>query len=195
MDLREANRGASRFRLPGSGTVIVLIAFLLGAATRPAEWAQPLAVAGVPNLFRVADHLYRSAQPTAAGMKNLEELGIRRVINLRAFHSDRGAVAGTGLLDEELSVKTWHIEDEDVVRVLRLVKDPAGGPYLIHCLHGADRTGTMIAMYRMVVQGWPREKAIDELVNGGYGFHSIWKNVLGYLRQVDPERIRSAVYR
>jgi protein tyrosine/serine phosphatase len=106
---------------------------------------------------------------------------------------DRDETAGTGLLDEELSVKTWHLEDDDVVRVLRILNDPARGPILVHCQHGADRTGTMIAMYRMIVQGWSREQAVDELVNGGYGFHPLWRNVLAYLRGVDLEKIRAAV--
>ncbi|HEY5999195.1 MAG TPA: tyrosine-protein phosphatase [bacterium] len=174
--------------------VVLAAAALMGAAApRPAEWAQPIAREGVPNLFKVTDTLYRSAQPTAAGMKSVEALGVRTVINLRAFHSDAKEVEGTALLNEELSVKTWHLEDEDVVRVLRLLRDPARGPYLVHCQHGADRTGTMIAMYRMVVQGWPREKAIDELVNGGYGFHPVWRNILAYLGQVDVGKIRAAV--
>jgi protein tyrosine/serine phosphatase len=177
--------------------VVAALALVLAAAApqRPAEWAQPVALDGVPNLHRVTDTLYRSAQPTASGMRNLEALGVRRVVNLRAFHSDRDATAGTGLLDEELSVKTWHIEDEDVVRALRLLRDPAAGPTLVHCLHGADRTGTVIAMYRMVLQGWPREKAIAELVGGGYGFHTVWTNILAYLQQVDVARIRAAVER
>lgn len=195
MDLRHPGGRcpASPRRRFGVVLAALAVVFSVGAAPRPAEWAQPVRLDGVPNLFRVTDRLYRSAQPTPQGMKNLETLGIRAVVNLRAFHTDRGAVAGTGLLDEELSVKTWHIEDEDVVRVLRLVKEPTGGPYLIHCQHGADRTGTMVAMYRMVVQGWSREKAIDELVNGGYGFHPVWKNILGYLRKVDVDKIRAAV--
>ena len=167
--------------------------FFIGATSRPAEWAQPISQEGVPNLFKVTDHLYRSAQPSAAGMKNLESIGIRTVINLRAFHSDHAEVAGTALLNEELSVKTWHLEDEDVARVLRMLKDTARGPYLVHCQHGADRTGTMIAMYRIIFQGWSKEKAIDELVNGGYGFHPIWKNILEYVQNVDVEKIRAAV--
>jgi protein tyrosine/serine phosphatase len=179
-------------RLAAAGAALAL----LGAATpRPADWAQPVALEGAPNLHRVTDTLYRSAQPTAPGMENLRALGIRTVVNLRAFHSDRGTTGAAGLLDEELSVKTWHLEDEDVVRVLRIVKDPAGAPYLIHCLHGADRTGTMVALYRMVIQGWSRERAIDELVNGGFGFHSVWRNVLAYLERVDVDRIRAAVDR
>ncbi len=159
-------------------------------ANRPATWAAPVSVKGAPNLHKVNDGLYRSAQPTKEGMKNLERLGIRTVINLRAFHSDSDELKGTTLLNSELSIKTWHIEDEDVVKVLRILAHKENGPFLIHCQHGADRTGVMSAMYRIVVQGWSKEDAIDEMVNGGYGFHSVWSNVIDYVRKVDIDRIK-----
>ena len=60
----------------------------------------------------------------------------------------------------------------------------------MHCWHGSDRTGTVIAMYRMVVQGWSREDALDELVNGGYGYHTIYRNIPAYIRNVDIDSIR-----
>ena len=65
-------------------------------------------------------------------------MGIKTIINLRTFHSDADEMTGMGLLDEELSVKTWHIEDEDVIRVLRIIRQKENGPFLIHCQHGAD---------------------------------------------------------
>jgi protein tyrosine/serine phosphatase len=165
------------------------------AAARPPQWAAPLSLEGAPNLHRIDDSLYRSAQPTKEGMKNLEKLGIKTVINLRAFHSDKGNIEGTGLLNDELSVKTWHIEDEDVVRVLRIIRKKENGPFLIHCQHGADRTGVMSAMYRIVVQGWSKEDAIREMIEGGYGFHPVWKNIIAYIRNVDVEKIRREVMR
>ena len=51
----------------------------------------------------------------------------------------------------------------------------------------------MSAMYRMVEQGWTKQAAIDELVNGGYGFHPVWQNILQYLNQVDVASIRQQV--
>ena len=80
-----------------------------------------------------------------------------------------------------------------MIRVLRILKDPAKGPFLIHCLHGADRTGTMCAMYRLVVQGWSKDDAIKEMTEGGFGYHAMWGNLIRYLRNVDVERIREAV--
>jgi protein tyrosine/serine phosphatase len=126
-------------------------------------------------------------------MKNLKKFGIKTIINLRAFHSDTDEIIGTGLLDEELSVKTWHIEDEDVIRVLRIVREKENGPFLIHCQYGSDRAGVMSAMYRIVEQGWSKDEALEEMVYGGYGFHSMWLNIIHYVKNVDIEKIKRAL--
>ena len=175
--------------------IILIIASpaLAEELNRPFEWATPIKLPGVPNLHKMDDNLYRSAQPTKQGMKNLKQLGVRTIINLRAFHSDTAKVRGTGLLDEELSVKTWHIEDEDVIRVLRIIREKENGPFLIHCQHGADRTGVMSAMYRIVEQGWSKDEAIEEMVYGGYGFHSMWLNIIHYAKNVDIDKIKRAL--
>jgi len=164
-----------------------------GEPDRPPQWAVPMKVQGVSNLHKINDSLYRSAQPTEEGMKNLEKMGIKTIINLRAFHSDKNKLKGTGLLNNELSVKTWHIEDEDVIRVLKIISKKENGPFLIHCQHGADRTGVMSAMYRIVVQGWSKDEAISEMVDGGYGFHSVWSNIIEYVKDVDVERIKLGI--
>ena len=100
---------------------------------------------------------------------------------------------GTGLLNTALSVKTWHIEDKDVIRVLKIIRKKEDGPFLIHCQHGADRTGVMSAMYRIVVQGWSKDEAIKEMVDGNYGFHSVWSNIIEYVKDVDVERIKLGI--
>lgn len=97
------------------------------------------------------------------------------------------------MLDEELSVKTWHIGDEDVIRVLRTIRRRENGPFLMHCWKGADRLGVMVSMFRIVEQGWTKDEAIDEMVNGGYGFPAAWRNIIEYIKNVDVERIRKEV--
>lgn len=173
--------------------ILLLLAAILGAAERPATWAQPVAADGVHNLFRLTPGLYRCAQPDGPAMQQLEKMGIRTVINLRVLHNDHGELRGTALLNEELSVQPWHIEDEDVIRVLRLATDPAKAPVLIHCQHGSDRTGLMCAMYRIIVQGWSKTDAIQEMTDGGYGFWPGWTNIVRYINQVDAPVIRAAV--
>jgi protein tyrosine/serine phosphatase len=179
---------------------IVLFLLLSGlcqaqeVSPRPARWATKVEIPGVQNLFKITDYLYRSQQPSETGVRELKQrLGIKTVINLRAFHSDKTMVKNQGLLNEELSVKTWHIEDEDVVKVLSLLRKKENGPFLLHCQHGADRTGVMSAMFRIVEQGWTKEEAIDEMVLGGYGFHPIWTNIITYINHVDVKKILAAV--
>lgn len=177
-------------------TLILIIATILtstlpafGVTTnRPASWAVPIALEGVPNLHKVSDTLYRSAQPTATGMKNLEKLGIKTVINLRTFHSDRNALKGTGLQSEQLYMKAWHMEKEDAVRFLKIINDPERAPVLVLCQHGADRTGTLCAVYRIVIQGWTKQDAIEEMKKGGYGFHSIWRNLPAWITTVQNRK-------
>ena len=182
-------------------SLIKAISFLLifGPSARSAEsdrpmgWATPIQMQGAGNFYKVTDHLYRSEQPIEEGMENLKKMGIKTVINLRAFHSDLDEIKKTGLLNEELSVKTWHIEDEDVIRVLRIIRERENGPFLMHCWHGADRLGVMCAMFRIVEQGWTKDEAIQEMVEGGYGFHAVWSNIIEYVKNVDVERIRREV--
>ena len=81
-------RGARRSRRSAAGQAPPAV------AARPAQWAEPIALEGVPNLHRISPTLYRSEQPTALGMKNLEKLGIRTVINLRALQRRRGRGEG-----------------------------------------------------------------------------------------------------
>ena len=169
-----------------------------GAATpavpqRNPRWAEPISLEGVPNLHRISPGLYRSEQPTALGMKNLEKLGIRTVINLRFFNNDRKEVAGTLLRTERVKILTWDIDDQQVVEVMRMLRDPQNGPFLIHCQHGADRTGLMSAMYRILEQGWSVDDALAELTGGGYGYHSMWSNILKYVRSADIEKLRAAI--
>jgi protein tyrosine/serine phosphatase len=163
------------------------------ATTRPEHWAEPIMLEGVPNLHRISPMLYRSEQPTALGMKNLEKLGIRTVINLRYFNNDDKEVRGTSLRTERTKILTWRIGDKHVIEVMRMLKQSGNGPFLIHCQHGADRTGLMSAMYRVLEQGWTPSDALAELTDGGYGYHSMWKNIRRYLESVDVEKLRAAI--
>ncbi|HXH72977.1 MAG TPA: tyrosine-protein phosphatase [Mariprofundaceae bacterium] len=156
---------------------------------RPADWAMPVISDHLHNWYKVDDRVYRSEQPDAEGMADLEAMGIRRVLSLREFHGDAEAVSKTHLQSFRIPIDTWHITDDEVVQALRIIL-ASDAPILVHCWHGSDRTGTVIAMYRIVVQGWSRAAAIDELVHGGYHYHSMYGNIITYLEHVDIDAIR-----
>ena len=159
---------------------------------RDPRWATPLDEPGLPNLHRVSDQLYRGAQPTADGMARLHAMGVRTVVNLRSFHSDRDELGELPLGYEHITMKAWHAEDKELVRFLQIVADPARQPVFVHCQHGADRTGTMCAAYRVLVEGWSVEDAVEEMTQGGFGYHDIWDaTLLDYLRELDWDDIRA----
>ena len=153
-------------------------------------WATAIEKPGLGNLHKVSDALYRGAQPTAEGMRELERMGIRTVVNLRSFNSDRDELAGTSLAYEHIHMKAWHAEDEDLARFLRIVTDPARTPVFVHCQQGADRTGTVCAIYRIAIQGWTKDQAIEEMTGGGFGFHKVWGNLVDHIRNLDAGELR-----
>jgi protein tyrosine/serine phosphatase len=173
-----------------SALVGTLTAGAESTTNRPSAWAQPIEAKGVPNGYKVDDALYRSAQPTAEGMRNLKTMGIRTVVNLRSFHSDQDEIGNTDLARVHIHMKAWHPEEEDVVRFLRVVTNTNRTPVLVHCTQGSDRTGTMCAIYRVAVQGWTKNQAIREMTDGGFGFHEVWVNLPPWIRDLDIEAIR-----
>jgi protein tyrosine/serine phosphatase len=151
-----------------------------------------MAVPPLENFYKVDDRLYRGAQPDGAGMQALAELGVRNILNLREFHDDEKEAAKSPLTLFRVPMNAGRIKDEEVVAALRIIRN-AQGPIYVHCWHGSDRTGTVVAMYRMVFQGWSKAAAIDELVNGGYGYHAVYANIITYLEKVDLAAIRQQI--
>jgi len=123
-------------------------------------------------------------------MENLRKLGIHTVVNLRSFHSDREEIGADGLGYISIPMKAWHPEWEDAVRFLRVATDTSLAPVLVHCQHGADRTGTMVAVYRAAVQGWTKEAALREMTEGGFGYHRVWRDLPRWFRKLDLNRLR-----
>ena len=173
---------------------------------RPLNWAQPVGKTqlhqGLPNLFQVSPVLYRSAQPTAEGLNLLNQnlavsyglpKEIKTVVNLRNNEGDGALVVPTGVRYEQIPFDTWQVKEADVVRFLKIVRNPNNQPVLLHCKHGADRTGMMTAIYRIVEQGWRKQDAIAEMTQGGFGYHPIWSNLIRYIEHMDVVDIQRKV--
>jgi hypothetical protein len=169
----------------------------VGLHERPIRWAQPVTLPGppTPNLYQVAHNFYRSAQPDRSGFENVaRRLKIRTVISLRAYHSDKSLLSGLQIQSYDIKMHTWHIETEDVVAALRILRQSVQrGPTLLHCEHGADRTGLVTALYRVVYQNWCKKEALAEMEGGGFGYHDVWFNIPDYFMKTDIEQLRKAV--
>jgi protein tyrosine phosphatase (PTP) superfamily phosphohydrolase (DUF442 family) len=155
---------------------------------RDPRWAQPLPATRLRNFYKVSDDLYRGAQPDRQGFLELERLGIKTVVNLRLGASDKAMLEGTRIVPVEIPAEAWDLDDKEVETFLRVVTDKTKTPVFVHCSHGADRTGAMTAIYRIVIQGWSKDDAVAEMTRGGYGFHGLWENLPGYIRAIDIGR-------
>ncbi len=159
------------------------------AEGRKPAWAQPWSSQHLRNFHRVSDQLYRGAQPDRNGFLELQRLGIKTVVNLRLSSSDRDLLRGTSLVPVDIPAEPWDLEEADVRAFLAVVTDPARLPVFVHCSHGADRTGAMSAIYRVVVQGWDKEEAIREMTHGGFGYHTLWDNLPATIRKLDVQTL------
>jgi uncharacterized protein (TIGR01244 family) len=160
------------------------------AKTRPAHWATPLATSELRNAFAVEPNLLRSAQPDADGFKELERLGIKTVLNLRHDYDDVAGASRASLTFVKVPMRAWKFREDEVLEALRVPLDPANRPILVHCKRGADRTGGVIAMYRVVVQGWTKDEALREMKKGGFGYYPVWRSINSRILNVDVERVR-----
>ncbi len=135
---------------------------------------------GLRNVGRVAPGLYRGAQPEPEGYQTLKKMGIRTVINLRAFHSEKEAVTEAGLQSVEIPMNMLKkIDPEAVEQVVAAMAAPENQPVYVHCALGEDRTGTVVAVYRMSRQGWPLQAAFEEMQ--AFGFNDIWIHIRKFL--------------
>jgi hypothetical protein len=142
---------------------------------------------GVAYAAQVAPGLYRGGAPDEAGVEWLRSIGIRTVINLRHYHgtTEGERVRAAGMRYERIPLESSDApEPEQVARFLELVRDPTLGPTYVHCLHGVDRTGVMMAVYRLEVEGWERAEALAEMKH--FGPHKIWRDLRRFVREYEP---------
>jgi len=137
---------------------------------------------GLSNLGRVAPGVLRGAQPGKDGYATLKAMGVRTVIDMRTSASERKQVEAAGMRAVAVPIEMSREGLKEVVdRVVALMADPANQPVYVHCRHGQDRTGIVVAAYRMKQQGWSLADAEAEMQS--LGFNDIWVNFKKFIRQ------------
>lgn len=125
-------------------------------------------------------------------MQLAEKKGIKTIINLRNIIDDKQEIKGTNLVQVRIQLRAKTVTYADIVTVLTAI-ETSQKPALIHCLHGSDRTGCMVAAYQML-HGMDKEKAIEEFLDPSFGYNrKLFPNILELLQSIDVEQLREDV--
>jgi protein tyrosine/serine phosphatase len=134
---------------------------------------QRVQLRGLPNFGRVSKQLSRGAQPNASGFQELKKLGIDVVVNLRhestEISRERELVQAQGM--QYVSIPWRGSQNPDngqIAQFLELLHAKPDKHVFVHCQRGAERTGVMVACYRMSEEGWTAAKALTEMEQFGF---------------------------
>jgi protein tyrosine phosphatase (PTP) superfamily phosphohydrolase (DUF442 family) len=127
----------------------------------------------------VSERLFRGGQPHSGGIQRLAELGINTVVNLRGAstrtRSDEAEARSLGLHYFNVPLPVWGRPDEARVRrIIEVLTAPEGGRVFVHCKDGVDRTGMVIALYRILHEGWKTDDALVEAERRGMRRIQYW---------------------
>ena len=148
---------------------IVLVALL--AATPIVAHAAPT-VSGIPNFIQVNEHIFRGAQPEDGAWTQLAALGVKTVVDLRQVseHSttdEARAVEAAGMRYVSIPMNGWETPRPELVAQVVAMLEAPGDTVFVHCKQGKDRTGTVVAAYRISHDGWANARALDEAESNG----------------------------
>jgi protein tyrosine phosphatase (PTP) superfamily phosphohydrolase (DUF442 family) len=141
---------------------------LLGLALSfSGAFAAPASVPGVPRYVNINDVVARGGQPTSEGFRNLASAGFRTVVDLRErddrAKDEKKLVEALGMKYVNVPMKGMHTpSDKQISKALKALTSEKDGPVFVHCRRGADRTGVVVACYRIEHDGWSNRQALQE---------------------------------
>ena len=124
----------------------------------------------IPEFAEVTPALYRGAQPRKHGFEALAKIGIQIVVDLRGDRdNERAEVTSFGMQYVPMHWECSFPKDRIFADFLILIRKNPGKKIFVHCRVGDDRTGMMIAAYRMAEESWSPKQAMKEMTE--YGFN------------------------
>ncbi len=178
------NKGLSGFQfiLIAASSLLVQPSALLYGADTPA----------VGNFHQVDDHLFRGAEPSEGGLESLAKLGIKTIVDLEPGKTrsrkeqNRAEALGMRYVNVPMSGLVAPSSDQ-IAKALAALQSSTEGPVFVHCRRGKDRTGTVVACYRIAQDHWPNQKALAEARS--LGMSSVERGMKRYILSYQPAYI------
>ena len=165
--------------------LLLLLSLAMGVMSATPTSKPPV---GIPNFHEVVPGIYRGAAPTKEGLQALQKMKVKTIIDLRI---ERGMAKKEQIIAEGMGFTFIHLPmgkeaptQKQVDTLLATLAKAPKEPVFVHCQHGADRTGSMIGIYRVQVQGWTFAQAWPEMRK--YGF----KPYLSELKEAVRSRVK-----
>lgn len=148
----------------------------------------------IPNFYRVDARLYRGGQPKAEGFKKLQTLGIKTVISLRKAnektHNEIETLKTMGINFYNLPMSVYtRPSDDQIIFFLETVLNKNNQPVFLHCESGRDRTGAIVAVYRVVACGLTIKQAYKEAKNLGFWPYHGEAQLKNFIHQLKDKKI------
>jgi protein tyrosine/serine phosphatase len=185
--------------------VPLLAALLLAAASvhyaAPQEVpnSDPNTPAGVPNFGRVSATLFRGGRPKEEGFQALKKSGVEIVVNFLnepdQIAAERRVVEALGLRYVSIPWTAWNNPtNRQVAEFLEVVRANPEKKIFVHCHRGSDRTGVMVAVYRIAHDNWTPAAAIAEMK--AYHYHRFWlPHLKNYIEDFPQQLATSPIFR
>jgi tyrosine-protein phosphatase SIW14 len=158
-------------------------------------YGQKIRIPGIRNAGKIDEALYRGAQPKVAALSELKKLGITTVVDLRAEspalrERERFAAQNLGIHFVNIPVGGFATPTPDQIAQFLALFASARERVFVHCHYGEDRTGVFIASYRIAIDRWPAQQALNEM--NFFGFNRAWHPaMIRYVRDF-PGLLRTA---
>lgn len=167
-------------------------AILLVATGYAQQQVQP--PAGVGNFHVVNEHLYRGAQPSNEGFQALAKMGVKTVIDLREADqaaAEKAMVEAAGMRFVSIPMRGMEKPNPvSVEKALAVINSKDSGTVFVHCRRGADRTGTVVACYRISHDKWDNGRALGEAKANGMAW--VQKAMQHYVKSYRPPVVEAA---
>jgi tyrosine-protein phosphatase SIW14 len=146
-------------------------------------------ITGIPRFSQVNSHLYRGGQPTETALEALARLGIVTVLDLRAkgerVAAEESGTKALGMHYISIPMRGLRAPSkEQIDQAMTVLQDNKNWPVFVHCHHGVDRTGTVIACYRIQFESWSNERAEKEAER--HGMHMVERGMKNFILNFHP---------